>query len=413
MRDTLPANVRLPGVLVPAALIGAADRFGGRLYGDCLAGDLVLRDGRAAGLDPATVPPERLVLPKFTEPHVHLDKCHTIDRMQGTGGGLGDAIAAQAQDRRIWTAKDIRRRAGRGLQELLSAGCATVRTHVDWGTSPDPSAAPLAWDILRELAEDAPAGVILQRAALTGADMMADGGYARACARRVARSGGVLGAFVLGQPERQAGILNTFRAAEEAGLALDFHVDEGLAPGLDGLEMIADAALETGFQGPVLCGHACSLMNRTGAEVQRIAEKLARAGISVAALPATNLYLQGRGAGTPDRRGLTRIHELQAAGVNVVLGTDNVRDAFCPLGSHDPLATLSLAALAAHLDPPFGRHLPMITTRARKALGLAPVTVDGAAIGDLQLFGALSVTDILGSGSAPRPLTEALQGVQE
>lgn len=413
MRDTLPADARLPGVLVPAALIAAADRFGGQLYSDCLAGDLVLREGRAVALEPATAQPSRLVLPKFTEPHVHLDKCHTIDRMQGIGGGLGDAIAAQAQDRRTWTAEDIRRRAGRGLQELLSAGCATVRTHVDWGISPDPAAAPLAWDILRELKEETPARVILQRAALTGADMMADISYARACARRVAQSGGVLGAFVLGQPERQAGILNTFRAAEEAGLALDFHVDEGLAPGLDGLEMIADAALETGFQGPVLCGHACSLMNHTDEDVQRIAEKLARAGISVAALPATNLYLQGRSAGTPDRRGLTRTHELQAAGVNVVLGTDNVRDAFCPLGSHDPLATLSLAALAAHLDPPFGSHLPMITTGARKALGLAPVTVDGAAIGDLQLFDALSVTDILGSRAAPQPLAEALQGEQQ
>jgi cytosine deaminase len=55
----------------------------------------------------------------------------------------------------------------------------------------------------------------------------------------------------------------------------------------------------------------------------------------------------------------------------------------------------------------------MITTRARKALGLAPVTVDGAAIGDLQLFDALSVTDILGSRAAPRSLTEALQGEQQ
>ncbi|MFY0311817.1 amidohydrolase family protein [Leisingera sp. D0M16] len=413
MKDAHSPLARLPGVLVPAALVVSAERFGGQLRGDCLAGDLVLRDGHAVALEPATVPSERLVLPKFTEPHVHLDKCHTIDRMKGIGGGLDDAISAQALDRGMWTPEDIRQRARRGLQELVAAGCSTVRSHVDWGTSPDPAAAPLAWEILRELTEEAPAGVILQRAALTGADRMADISYARDCARQVARGGGVLGAFVLGQPERQDGILNTFRAAEEAGLALDFHVDEGLAPGLDGLEMIADAALETGFQGPVLCGHACSLMNRNDAEVQRISDKLARAGISVAVLPATNLYLQGRSAGTPDRRGLTRIHELQAAGVNVVLGADNVRDAFCPLGSHDPLATLSLAALAAHLDPPFGRHLPMITTGARKALGLAPVTVDGAAIGDLQLFDALSVTDILGCRSTPRPLAEALQGEQQ
>lgn len=403
-------EARLPGVAVPAALVAAADRFGGQPQGEHLVGDLVLRNGRAERLEAATVPPRRLVLPKLTEPHVHLDKCHTIYRMDGVGGGLEDAISAQALDRETWTADDIRARAGRGLGELLAAGCSAVRSHVDWGSGRDPAQAPLAWDILRELAQDASDAVIVQRAALTGADRMADIGYARACAARVAQSGGVLGSFVLNQPGRKEGIANIFRVAEDMGLALDFHVDEGLARGLDGLEMIADAALATRFGGPVLCGHACSLMNRSDEDVRRIAEKLARAEISVVALPTTNLYLQGRNKGTPDRRGLTRIHELAAAGVNVVLGADNVRDAFCPLGSHDPLATLSLAVLAGHLDPPFGDHLPMITTGARRALGLAPVTVDGAAIGDLQLFDALSVTDILGSRSAPRPLTDDLPG---
>ena len=55
-----------------------------------------------------------------------------------------------------------------------------------------------------------------------------------------------------------------FKAAEAHGLALDFHVDEGLADGLDGLGMIADLVIETGFEGPVLCGHCCSLMNVEG-----------------------------------------------------------------------------------------------------------------------------------------------------
>jgi hypothetical protein len=102
----------------------------------------------------------------------------------------------------------------------------------------------------------------------------------------------------------------------------------------------------------------------------------------VAALPATNLYLQGRNAGTPDRRGITRLHELTARGVEVVIGTDNVRDAFCPVGRHDPLHSLSLAVLAGHLDPPFGRHLRTITS-ARARRSDCPLTVDGAAIGDL------------------------------
>lgn len=397
---------RIPGVLVPRSLLADPDRFGGRSTGDCLSGDLLIMDGQAVALEAPEAPATRMVLPRLTEPHVHLDKCHSIDRMQGVGGDLHAAIMAQRADKATWTEDNIRLRATRGLAELIAAGCGAVRSHVDWGEGEEPDQPPMAWHVLGALAEESQA--VLQRVALTGADRMADPDYARRCARRVAHDGAVLGTFVFDQPDRAAGIANCFREADRLGMALDFHVDEGLEPGLDGLEMIADAALETGFEGPVLCGHACSLANQSENDLARITDKLARAGIAVAALPQTNLYLQGRRAGTPDRRGITRVRELQAAGVCVVMGADNVRDAFCPIGRHDPIGVLSLGVLAAHLDPPFGDHLPMITTNARRALGLAPQTVDGAAIGDLLLFDASSTSDLLSGTARPRPLAETI-----
>ncbi|MDW4500044.1 amidohydrolase family protein [Sulfitobacter sp. D35] len=395
----------VPRVLVPRSLLTRPERFGGRTVGDCLAGDLILRAGRVTGLRDCESEPERVVMSRLTETHVHLDKCHTIGRMPRVGGDLADAIAAQRSDKANWSVADLRRRMTRGMHELRDAGCGAVRSHVDWGDDPDPAAVPPAWDVLEEVAVDFGPGIVLQRAALTSIAALSDAAYADGCAARIARDGGVLGAFVFDQPERRAGIANAFRAADRHGLALDFHVDEGLAPGLDGLEMIADAALGMRFEGPVLCGHACSLANLSGAPLRRIADKLARAGISVAVLPWTNLYLQGRGDGTPDRRGLTRVHELRAAGVNVVVGTDNVGDAFCPLGAHAPTRTLALAAVAAHLDPPFADHLQMITTAAAQALGLPPVHIDGAAVDDLLAFEATSTADLLGRAPAPRPLS--------
>ena len=395
----------LPGVLVPRSLVGAPERFGGAKKGDCLSGDLILKAGRAVALVSSGAPSETLVLPRFTEPHVHLDKCHSIHRMQGVGGDLATAIAAQKADKVNWTQEDIRTRATRGLAELHAAGCGAVRTHVDWDDDPRPDFAPAAWTVLAELASDA--DMTLQRAALTGIDRLADRNYAHACASFIARDGGVLGAFVFDQSERNEGLLNAFAEADRFGLALDFHVDEGLALGLDGLENIADAALAVGFEGPVLCGHGCSLANLPESDVKRIADKLARARIAVAMLPQTNLYLQGRTGGTPNRRGVTRLHELRRAGVTVTIGADNVRDAFCPIGKLDPLHVLGLSVLAAHLDPPFGNHLPLITTNARTALGLEPLTVDGAAIGDLLIVDATDTSDLL-SGAHPRPLSEAL-----
>jgi len=400
----------LRNVMVPTSVLDDPAAFGGREVQDCRVGDLLIEGSKVVGLSASQSPEpaRRLVMAKLTEPHVHLDKCHTIGRMSGVGGDLATAIEAQRNDRSLWTAEDIRARASRGLKELISAGCSNVRTHIDWGTENDPAKTPLAWDVLTEIAQDHTPGVRLQVSPLTGIDDMADGSVAESVAKTVSQKSNVLGSFVLDQSKRRDGIRQMFRVAEKYGLALDFHVDEGLHDGLNGIEIVAEVALETAFQGPILCGHACSLMNLEHSAFQRVAEILAHAGISIVSLPAANLYLQGRNGGTPDRRGVTRIRELCAAGVNVVIGTDNVRDAFCPLGQHDPTKSLALAALSAHLDPPFGQYLPMITTNAQEALGLAPTYVDGAAIGDLLVFDVSNTADLLAGAATPRPLDQLI-----
>ncbi|MCR9126867.1 MAG: amidohydrolase family protein [Rhodobacteraceae bacterium] len=395
----------IPDVLVPACFVPTGEDFGRGAAGGH-HGDMVLRNGRVAGLRPRAQPagPDtRLVLPALTEAHCHLDKCHTVHRLPAVGGDLAAAIAAQGADKVRWSAEDLADRAARGLREAAANGCAALRSHVDWGDAADP---PLAWRVLGDAARQVP-GVALNRAALTGADALARDGWADAVARAIAPDAGTLGAFVLDQPDRALGVRAAFAAADRYGLALDFHVDEGLAQGLNGLEMIADTALDTGFQGPVLCGHACSLMNVTGADLARILDKLARAGITVCALPTTNLYLQGRGAGTPDRRGLTRLREMRAAGVAIAVGSDNVADAFCPVGAHDPMAALHLAVLTGHLDPPFDRWLGMVTTDAARALGHAPTMVPGAHIRDLRISDASDIATLIsGRAGALAPLPQ-------
>ena len=407
-----PADLVLPNARVPVSMIARLDRFGGARDQDCVHGDLLIRNGRAERLVPTgpTGGSPWVVLPKLTECHVHLDKCYTVSRLNGVRGGLQAAIAAQAADRVHWTRRDIRSRAMRGLDELISSGCGSVRSHVDWGWDDSPNAPSLAWSVLGEMAQERGDCLTLQLAPLIDAEQIADPAAADAIAREIASKGGVFGVFVLDQADRRRGIRQAFAAADKHGLALDFHVDEGLDDKLDGLETIADLAIETGFQGPVLCGHACNLMNLDPEALKKLTEKLVLSGISVASLPAANLFLQGRTAGTPDRRGVTRIRELRAAGVPVVVGTDNVQDAFCPLGRHDPRQSLALAILAAHLDPPFGTHFPMITTNARTALGLAPSHVDGAVIEDLIMFGAESTADLLAGVSPPERTSAAFQG---
>lgn len=396
-------------IKVPRSLVADEERFGGRVDRDCLVGKPVVRDGTLAGLIPAenkdTV--AGIVTMRLIEAHCHLDKCHTADRLDTHDGTLPGAIAAQAADKINWTAQDIRERASRGLQELVDAGCGFVRTHIDCQLDPtDPERMPLAWDVIGELAQDWRDRIVLQRAALLPLEAFADTTLSDRVARRIASDGGVLGAFVYDQPGRHDLIPRMVRAAADAGTGLDFHVDEGLSPTLDGLDVIAASVIELGFDGPVLCGHACSLMNLSGKALARRIDHIATAGLAIVTLPTSNLYLQSRGDGTPDRRGLTRVKELLSAGVPVAIGSDNVRDAFTPVGRHDPLAALSLGVLAAHLDPPLGQWLPCVTMHARYGIDRTQPFIEETPIGDLLLWDAQS-TDRLLSGARPRPLALA------
>lgn len=376
-------------VLIPKSLVRNATAFGGQPAGDCVRGALRIEDHVIVGLNdaPETDSPV-MVIPKLVEPHVHLDKCHTVHRLGQIGGDLTCAIERQSGDKAMWTDEDIRNRALRALEDARDCGCAMVRSHVDWN---DDSAPPRAWHVLCELAQDWPG---LQLAALTGIDQMVDSSFAEEVARHVATAGAALGAFVRGQPEIRDGLQRLFDVATRFDVMLDFHVDEGLGD-FNGLEAIADAALVTGFAAPILCGHAVSLMDRDPDNFARIADKCARAPIFICALPTTNLYLQGRNGGTPDRRGITRLRELRAAGVPVLVGSDNVGDAFCPMGELNPMAALHLAALSAHLDPPMSDWLPMITTDAARALGHAPIYVDGARRSDLLCARVAHTTDLV------------------
>lgn len=392
-------------VVVPETCLSDAMRFGGAPTSDGRRGDLIVQNGLVQGMRIGKPGPRpRLVLPWLVEAHCHLDKCHTGARLGPVGGDLAEAIEAQLADKANWTEDDLRERTKRGLDEAIANGCRLIRTHVDWGSDGE---VPQAWHVLTELAQ-AQNDVILQRAALTSSGHLLVRGDE--IAGHIAGTGGILGLFVLDQPERREGVKKAFELAQRFDLALDFHVDEGLADGLDGLELIADTVLETGFHRSVLCGHACSLMNHHSADLDRVLDKLARAGITVCALPTTNLYLQGRDAGTPDRRGITRLRELHAAGVPITVGSDNVADAFCPTGQHSPVAALDLAVLGAHLDPPLAQWLPAITNHAARALEQEPVFVDRATVGDIAIVEGTLSDFISGRSGALRAVTGALIG---
>src|SRR5207244_8530235 len=180
--------------------------------------------------------------------------------------------------------------------------------------------------------------------------------------------------------------------AVELGLPVDLHVDEASAPAAFGLEMRAAATVARGPEGRVTASHACAVATVDRATASRTIVKLARARITVIALPALNLFLQGRGDETPRVRGLTLVRELLAGGVDVRFGSDNVRDVFYPYGDADPLEAAWLAAISAHVNDEDALLAGISGGRSRIEPGDTAdlVLVDAGSLGDARTRSAVS-----------------------
>ena len=356
--------------------------------------DVTVSAGVIARIAPAMGAARAMIMPLSVEPHVHLDKTYTAHRCQAKSPGLFGAIDAMAQDLGNWTADDLRARMTRGVADAYENGVVAMRSHVDW-TAPG---VPLAWTVMGEVAQNWATRLPLQRASLSGIDLLGDPDHGPAIAARVAQDGGVLGCFIYRHADIPDRLARVFRLAETHGLRLDFHVDEGLEPEANAFDDVVRMTADFGMAGRVLCGHACALSIRPDLQVARVMEAAAQAGVALTVMPTTNLHLQDMTPGrTPRLRGLAPMHELRAAGVQVLLGTDNVRDPFYPYGSYDSVEVLRLATLTAHLTP--GDWLDAITTAPARAMGLA---VPAIAVGQPADFITIDGADWAEALSQPR-----------
>jgi cytosine deaminase len=115
---------------------------------------------------------------------------------------------------------------------------------------------------------------------------------------------------------------------------------------------------------------------------------MAAAGISVTALPLTDLYINGKNAEQPIPRGLTAIESLLEADVTVSCGGNNIRNAFTPFGRGDPILNASILAITAQMgaQEQQARILEMITRTAATTLGLDGYGIEVGGRADLVLL---------------------------
>ncbi len=139
------------------------------------------------------------------------------------------------------------------------------------------------------------------------------------------------------------------RLAVEHDADVDMHVDETDDGRWHSFDLLAMAATSYGWGERTTAGHCCAMAAWGDEHAARSIGRAAAAGLNVVTNPATNLVIQGRGDPEPRRRGLTRVKDLLAGGVNVAAGHDNLHDGFYPLGAGDQLMIAWLLVHAAQL----------------------------------------------------------------
>ena len=353
--------------------------------------DVLIRDGRIAGHGPgvsATAPDAeripgggRLLAPAFVEAHLHLEKALLLDRLPGDVRSVDEAIAATAALKRSFTRADMRERSEQLLQMALRHGTLFVRAHAEV----DPILGLSAIETAIELREQYAGLMTIQVVAFPQEGLQKVPGTEDLLREALQIGADALGGVPYVDPDPLAHLDTLFRLALQAGVPLDLHADFSDDPPSDppGLTArhAAERALAEGYQGRVVLGHVTALGALPPSDLAPLADLLARADVSVVTLPATDLYLGGRGDGHNVRRALAPVAALRRAGVNVAYASNNVRNAFTPFGNADPLQNGLLLMVGGHLasHADVEAVFEMATTNAARAIGLSDY---GLAVGD-------------------------------
>lgn len=372
--------------------------------------DLAAVDGRFVAATPdmqATTVIDaggRLAVPGFVEPHIHLDKVLTAERMRtNRSGTLTEAIEILWESKRKLTPETVADAAGRMIESAVMHGVSHIRTHVDidgiGGLRPLEGVV-MARERYRHLAD-------IQIVAFPQEGILRNQGTERLMWQAMEHGADVVGGMPFNEitAEHSARhIAIAFEIARAFDADIDMHVDETDDPDARTLEILADQTIENGWQGRVTAGHTCALAGYPDDYARGVIAKVKAAGIHMITNPATNLMLQGRLDAEPKRRGITRVKELLAEGINVSFGQDCIRDTFYPFGRGDLLEVAFLTAHAAHLSQPaeVEQVFAMPTVSAAKVLRLPDYALKPGAPADMVILEAANALEAIHQQSARR-----------
>ncbi len=365
-------------VLVPRCLIGnGKDVLGTSTNKEGLSPiQLKWRDGKIIsikGLNETFPVPTEIILPRFAEPHAHIDKAFSWSRSPNLKGCYKQALAANLNEYQFRSKDELLFSVEKSLNLALVNGIGAIRSHIDsFGET-----ASRDWEILEDVRKKWREKIFLQFVALVPLEFWQT--YeGELLAQKVAFNGDLLGGVIappFNKKKTFKSLLHLVQLANRLRCDIDLHIDESQSCPAAGLKLLLEVLDQVKSEISITCSHLSSMSLLKEKAISLLAQRMAKNKLKAVALPLTNSWLLGRkDRSTLFKRPLAPIFQLQKAGVVVSVGGDNVNDGWFPLSTFDPINLMAFSMPIAHLSP-------------WDRLGLSPFTSSAALMFNLQWDG--------------------------
>jgi cytosine/creatinine deaminase len=331
----------------------------------------------------------RLVTPPFVDAHFHMDSTLSLGRPRlNESGTLLEGIQLWSELKPHLTVEALKARALEFCRWAIARGSLAVRSHVDICDNE-----LLAVEALLEVKREISPFLDLQLVAFPQDGFLrypqARENLLRALDKGVDVVGGIPH-FERTMAEGAQSVKELCEIAAERGLPVDMHCDETDDPLSRHVESLAYETQRLGLRDRVTGSHLTSMHSMDNYYVSKLMPLMRESGLHVVANPLINITLQGRHDSYPKRRGMTRVKELMAAGINVAMGHDCVMDPWYSLGSHD---MLEVAHMGLHVGQMTGTAemlgcFDAVTRNAAKVMGLEGYGLEPGCHADLVVLQA-------------------------
>jgi cytosine deaminase len=369
--------------------------------------DIAVTGGRIAAIEPriqgggASVDAAgRFVSPGLVESHFHLDKSRILDRAKPLEDRRAtDHMKRTSAIKHTFTVEDIYKRASATLEQCILNGVMHMRTHIEV----DAPVGLKGFEAIERLKKNYAWAFDLQLCAFLQEGWTNVPGAESNVAQALERGASVVGGAPRYDTNGAAQVDRIFALAKDFNVDVDIHLDGGYTTDDMMIWQVCDLTDRMGWGGRVAIGHGNKYASLTMPELEALGKRLAKSGVAVSVLPATDMFTSGRHQEHSVMRGVADANALTQQGANASIATNNVLNPFTPYGdcSLVRIANMYANVVQRGAEKDLAECFALISERPAKILRRDDYGIAVGKSADLVVWNASSAAEVIATLAQP------------